>query len=356
VTRSRPLHYRNNIAHDRGRYYVRKMIGGRVVQRAFPTKRAATMFVEHLVLEAAGVYLAEFVPTLTEATDEYVRELKRLDRSPHTVAYYGLRRKPLDAALGATPLDRITQAAINEYVEARQTEVGNGTINKEITALKTIFTAAGINQRWRLKKLSHRPKRKRVHPPAVVRGLWDRLSTPTRCAVGLCLFAGFRAEEVLRAHASWVHGEEIDCEMEKSGGDTNRTWLVKTMRDILPKRGNLVTVSKNVIRHELEDLSIELKIDPPYRGPGSFRGHCSTYAADLGFARDEIKLVLGHQFGDVTDRYIHSQQIAKKRKLLEAVEKHVFGTYNLVTVDDKDRSNVVTFGKIAQHTESSVKP
>ena len=38
MTRSRPLHYRNNIAHDRvmERYYVRKMIGGRVARVSMP--------------------------------------------------------------------------------------------------------------------------------------------------------------------------------------------------------------------------------------------------------------------------------------------------------------------------------
>ena len=64
-------------------------------------------------------------------------------------------------------------------------------------------------------------------------------------------------------------------------------------------------------------------IDPTYKGPGAFRGHCSTYATDLGFSRDDVKLVIGHQYGDATDRYIHSQQIEKKKKVLEAVEKLV---------------------------------
>jgi hypothetical protein len=340
------MNYKNNIAADGGRYHVRKSIGGHIYKRTFPTKRSALMYIEHLVLEAAGVYLTEITPTLTEAIDAYVRELTILNRSHHTLNYYALRRKPLEKILGDVSLDQITQPRINEYVEARQAEVGNGTINKEIVTLRTIFTAAQITPRWRLKSLSHRPKRKRVQPPGDVRKLWHALTQPVQCAVGLCLFAGFRAEEVWRAHASWIHGDEIDCEMEKSGGDTNRTWLVGTLRDILPARGKLVTKSESAIRYELERESAKLDITPPYMGPGAFRGHCSTYAADLGFPRDEIKLVLGHQFGDVTDRYIHSQQIEKKRKLLEAVERHVFGWYNPVTLDDAKGSNVVSFGEI----------
>ncbi len=351
---TRPLRYKNSIAKHNGAYHVRKMVCGKLHKRTFQTKRGAQMYIDALVLDAAGVYLDGITPTLTEAIDAYVRELKMLKRSHHTLGYYALRRKPLEKILGDVSLDQIRQRHVNEYVKARQAEVGNGTINKEIVTLRTIYTAAQITPRWRLKSLSHRARRKRVQPPADVRKLWHALSSPAQCAVGLCLFAGFRAEEVWRAHVSWVHGDEIDCEMEKSGGETNRTWLVETMRDILPARGKLVTKSEAAIRYELEKASTEFGITPTYKGPGAFRGHCSTYAADLGFPRDEIKLVLGHQFGDVTDRYIHSQQIEKKRKLLEAVERHVLGWDNTGTIDDVDRSNVVSFGEIKESTKAGV--
>jgi len=352
MTNNHQLHYKHNIAKHDGRYHVRKMVCGKLHKRTFATKRAALMYIDSLVLEAVGAVYAELVPTLTEAFDAYARELKMLKRSHHTIKYYELRRKPLEAGLGNVSLDQIRQQQINTYVEERQADVGNGTINKEITALRTIFTASDITPHWRLKSLSHRPKRKRVQPPTVVSELWHTLSSPAQCAVGLCLFAGFRAEEVWRANASWIHGEEIDCEMEKSGGDTNRTWLVETLRGVLPKRGKLVTKPEAAIRYELEKASTDLGITPTYKGPGAFRGHCSTYAADLGFSRDEIKLVLGHQFGDVTDRYIHSQQIEKKRKLLEAVEKCVFAGYNTGTTDDVNRSNVVPFGETRDRSQS----
>jgi integrase len=353
--RERPLRYSKNIAHDKvtGRYHVLKKIGGRQIKRAFPTRRAAIAFLEHLSLRAAGVAGAEIEPTVEEAFGQYEAELKRLGRSRHTIRYYQLRRKPLTIVLGKYQLSRVTQAMVNDYIDMRSHEVGNGTINKELTALRTIYTAANIAPAWRLKALTHRPKRKRVHQVETVQKLWSRLSRPTRCAVGLCLFAGFRAEEVWRAEASWVHGDEIDCEIEKSGGETNRTWLVKTLRDILPKTGKLVRKSESAIRYELEAASKALGIIPPYLGPGAFRGHCSTYATELGYSREECKLVLGHQFGDVTDRYIHSQQIEKKKKVLEAVEKYVLGSHQVVTpnvensLEYASRTNVVEFREVA---------
>jgi len=356
MARKRLLHYKKNIAYDKvtGRHYVLKKINGRQIKRSFPTKRSAIMFLEHLELRAAGVQLSEIVPTVHEAFEQYEVELQRLGRSQHTIQYYQKRRKRLVAMLGKYQLTSVTQQMVNDFIDMRATEVGNGTINKEITALRTVYTAANIAPAWRVKALTHRPKRKRVHPVETVRALWERLSKPTKCAVGLCLFAGFRAEEVWRADASWIHGSEIDCEIEKSGGETNRTWLVETLREILPKSGKLVRKSEPAIRYELEKLSKDLKITPPYLGPGAFRGHCSTYATDLGFSREECKLVLGHQFGDVTDRYIHSQQIEKKKKLLEAVEKYVLGGHQLVTPDgeksqkESKSSNVVEFEPVAQ--------
>lgn len=349
--RERPLHYSGNIAHDKvtGRYHVLKKAGGRQIKRAFPTKRAAIIFLEHMALRAAGAGGAEIEPTVEEAFTQYEAELRRMGRSKHTIRYYQLRRRPLVIVLGKYQLSRVTQAMVNDYIDMRSHEVGNGTINKELTALRTIYTAANVTPGWRLKALSHRPKRKRVHPVETVSALWRGLSRPTKCAVGLCLFAGFRAEEVWRADASWVHGSEIDCEIEKSGGETNRTWLVKTLCDILPKTGKLVRKSESAVRYELEAASKALKITPPYLGPGAFRGHCSTYATELGFSRDECKLVLGHQFGDVTDRYIHSQQIEKKKKVLEAVEKYVLGSHQVVTLDVENsleyanQTNVVEF-------------
>ena len=317
------MRYKNNIAKDGGRYHVRKMVCGRIVQRTFPTRRSAVMYLEHVVLEAAGVHLADLPRTLTEALDEYVARRVLLGRSAATLEYYATHRKAIEAAFGGVHLDRISQRTLEDYIAARRQEVGNGTVNKELMLLRSVYRHHDMKPPWRIELLTHTPKRRRVHPPEVVRAIWPRLSRPTQCAVGLCLFAAFRAAEVQRATAAWVHGNEIDCEIEKSGGDQNRTWLVGTLRDILPKRGKLVTKRKPQIEWELLSLSRELGIDPPYRGPGAFRHHCSTYAIDLGYPRDHVKLVLGHRFGDVTDRYLHSQQIEKKRRTLEAVESLV---------------------------------
>jgi integrase len=347
------MNYKNNIAHDGGRYHVRKKLNGKIIKRAFPTKRSAMMFLEYIVLDAAGVLLDGPPLTLSEAIDEYIAECERIGRSANTLHYYRAKRMALDAEFGNRLIGKILQRHIDAFIDQRRTEVCNGTVNKEVAFLKTIYHHCDVRPLWRAKPLSHRVKRKRVHPPSDVAGLWHTLTSPARCAVGLCLLTGMRAEEVWRADASWVHGDEIDTEIEKSGGETNRTWLVKTLRDILPKRGPLVTVAQGVIRHEIKRNSKMLKIDPPFGGPGVFRHHCATYATDLGIPRDHVKLVLGHQFGDVTDRYLHSQEIEKKRQVLEAVERHVFDGFLLGTPDATKSGENVPFDHIGHATEDT---
>jgi integrase len=331
--------YHSNIEYDRrrGRYRVRKMVNGRIHKGTFPTKRAAILFLEKIVLEGRGIHMAP-MPELTDAIEAHVEDCRLAGRSESTLRYYEMKRVPLEREL-AGPLNHINQGHIDAYVKARRDDgVTNGTINKEIAFLRAVYKFHETDPPWRLRALSHRSKRKRVLPPEVVREILQNVPEPVLCAVGLCLFAGMRAEEVWRADASWVHGDEIDVAMHKSGGDTNRTWLVETLRNVLPKKGPLVARHKWSVTYEMTKVSEKLDIEPRLYGPGIFRHCCATYATELGFPRDNIKLVLGHQFGDVTDRYLHSQQIAKKRAILEAVERYILGT-----TDDRTLPDVADF-------------
>ena len=320
--------FKAGIEYDRGRgvYRVRKIVNGKIHKGTFPTKRSAIVFIEKIVLDGRGIHVAELVPTVREAVDSYLRNCELAGRSESTFHYYSLRRKPLEESFGDERLDRLRQGHIDAHIEARKKVVGGNTISKELSFLLTVYRHVGIAPGWRLTALTVRPSRKRVHPVEQIRAVILEASEPVFCAVGLCLFAGMRAAEAWRADASWVRGEHIAVEMLKAGGEVNVTYLVEPLRDRLPKSGPLVTASEWQVGYELEKLSKKHGISPALRGPGIFRHHCATYAAELGFTREDRKLVLGHRFGDVTDRYVHSQEIGRKKKVLEAVAGYVFGT------------------------------
>ena len=324
--RARPLQWKNNLAHDKitGRYYVRVMVHGRVVQRAFPTKRSAVMFLEQVILSKQGVNFYRPTPTLSEARDSYNRRLELLNRAPATLDYYQRRAAVLIEAFSDVQLDRIGQADVERFItERRQAGIGASTTNKDLAALRTLYKHADVERRWKLDELSAHPKRKTVHPPEMVHKIWSLVTPPVRVAVGLCLLAGLRASEAFAADASWVHGSELYVPVRKTS-EWNRTWLVKTLRDLLPDDGPLVSCAAITVRRQLYAASMELGIMPPYWGPGVFRHYCASYAADAGFSPEQIRLVLAHQTGTVTDRYIRSQSIKTKRKILEAVERSVF--------------------------------
>lgn len=320
--------YKSCIEYDRahGRYRVRKVVGGRVRKGTFPTRRAAVLFLEQLSLEQHGILLGQGAASVAEGIDSYLRECRLAGRSPLTISYYEIRRKALESGFGQTPLYLISQAGMDAYVEARSNEVSTNTVAKEIAFLRSVYKHLGIAPLWRSRVLTERPSRRRVYPVELVRNLVSAASEPVFCAVGLCLFAGMRAAEAWRAEAGWVRDDLIEIQVLKAGGDVNVTYLVPALRERLPRAGPLVTANEAAVRYELEKLSKKVGISPPVLGPGIFRHHCATYAAELGFTREDRKLVLGHRFGDVTDRYVHSQEIGRKRKVLEAVAGYVLGT------------------------------
>jgi integrase len=299
------------------------MTNGRVTQRQFPTRRAAVLFLEHLALTRAGVPYSSPAPMLSEAADAYQQRLHRLERSDATVRYYEGRIQAIIDVIGDAPLDRITQRDIDYFVTQRRKYAAATTVNKELSALHTIYKHAGVAPEWNGEPLSAQPGRRVVRPPDVVRKLWAELTGPAKVAVALCLFAGLRRSEAFAADASWVQGSELRVVVRKTA-EHNRTHLVKTLRAILPKRGRLVAATEGQVCRAIATASKRAGIKPPYTGPGVFRHHCASYAADAGYSPEQIRLVLAHQTGTVTDRYIHSQSIKLKRKILEAVEKTVF--------------------------------
>jgi integrase len=344
------LKFKNNMCKDpaTGLWHIHKKIHGHTTQRAFPTKRAATLFLEHLVLEAAGVQIVGPAPTLAEARDAYIANRTLLGRSPRTIDMYHQKTAALIKGLGDKRLDRIDQRAIESYVLARQDEVCNGTINKELGTLRTFHTHSKVSPKWELEKLSHDPAEKQVYSPDVIRRLWSELSDELRLAVGLCLFTGMRGEEAYKAEHSWVDGDELRIPRDATKvGPGGKTYLVPTLRELIPAgrplREKLITLTENQIRDALYhacrtiDLMVLNKKDelvPAIKGVGLFRHHCVTYADENGWSEQDTQQVTRHTTGSQTGRYRHSHSILLKKRMLLDVEAHVFPERRATTAAD----------------------
>jgi integrase len=300
------------------------MIRGKVTQKGgFSSKASAKGYLDFLLLSSLNVPVERPAPTVAQAWANYEHHLEVLNRSPRTIDYYRAKMVPLADAFGTKQLTELSQQMIEEYVTERKETVTTGTINAELTLLKILHKSSESPARWKLEKLSHQVQPRFVHPPEVVRKLWDSLSQPSRCAVGLTLLCALRAEDAWRAEASWVNGRVLTLPYTKTGAFS--TWIVDTLFDVLPKKGPLVTLTSSGVRMELERVSKRLKISPPYRGVGSFRHHSATFAIDhCGYHHEDVKAILGHG-KTITDRYKRTEQIPLKRKLLEDVERVVFG-------------------------------
>jgi len=169
--------------------------------------------------------------------------------------------------------------------------------------------------------MTHHPARRLVRTPDEIALLWFHLSREARAGVGLCLLAGLRAAETYRADATWCRWKQKELWVPITKTNTwNRTALTDTLSKLLPRSGPLLTLTENQLRTQLIHASKSAGIHPPYQGPGAFRHHAATWAIDSGHTKEHVKLILSHASGSVTDRYIHTQSITQKRKVLQTVE------------------------------------
>lgn len=341
--------YGNNIEHDAKamRYRVRLVIHGKVYKKTFryrakeeqPAARLrAFEYVRQLdaVRDGRGV---EDLPaagmTLLVASTRYLEDLARSGAPATTCSFYKFKHEVIRRVFGdGARIDWITRKDVERYIERRTDDkVSTGTIKKELTALGTLQRHFDVKPGWLMPKalLRHKPKRRRVMPMSEVVKLWSVLPVEARIAVGLCLFAGFRAEEAYRAQASWCNFDAGEIYLPEEGtkkDEPNRTALVGTLAALLPREGVLVSVSRQVIRAHLEKASSDLGLSVHVGGPGLFRHVCATTLGELGYADREIALVLSHAYGTMRDRYIHSQAVEKKRTMLEAVEREFLKAQN----------------------------
>jgi len=173
--------------------------------------------------------------------------------------------------------------------------------------------------------LSHSPRERLVRSPEEIAALWRHLSPAARIPCGLCLLAGLRVSEAMRADQSWVRREQRELWVRvRKEGDPIKTALVDTLAALLPTSGPVVTIGEHVLDHELERASKAADIAPPLRGPGVLRHHCATWPVEYGdgkWSEHDARLVLGHRTTGVTARYVRSQGVARKRLFLEEVER-----------------------------------
>jgi len=326
-----PTMFRNNIEKASARRYrVRIERNGKVYKRTLRTRENAEAWLAQLEARLYGLHSRSPVPTLHEAAAEYQRTLTRLNRSPVTLEYYAAKYLAIERTLGNLPLDQITQAYVDTYVEERQAAgVSAGTVNKELAALRVLYKVAELAPAWKCARLTHNPAERLVRTPGEVGSLWVRLRPQTRAAVALALLAGMRASEVYRADASWLRREQREIWIPvRKRSDPMKTALLDTLEGLLPEAGPLVTATKGQIDYDLQAACVAVGLSPPYRGPGAFRHHCATWGVEYSegrFTVADARLILGHHQAGATARYVHSQQVERKRQFLELVETIFIG-------------------------------
>ena len=308
------------------RYRVRKEYRGKVYKVTLRTRENAEAWLAQLEARLYGLNTRQAAPTIQEAADEYQATLTRLNRAPVTIEYYYSKYLAIRQTLGNLPLDQITQAYVNTYVERRLAAgVSPGTVNKELAALRVLYKLADLAPAWKCATLTHNPAERLVRSPGEVGRVWVRLSPETQAAVALALLAGMRASEVYRADAEWLRRDQREIWIPvRKRRDPMKTALVDTLAGLLPAGGKLVQARKGVVDYELHSASVACGLAPPYRGPGAFRHHCATWGVEYGggqFTVADARMVLGHHQAGATARYVHSQQVERKRQFLEVVEK-----------------------------------
>jgi len=312
-------------------YRARTVLRGKVRKFTHKNRALVEQWLEERDRERAGLPASgrSRRHQLRQAFDGYLAELRKYRRPPTTVQYYGNKFTQLREGLGEDGfLDWLGQAEIDAYITERLEQVSVGTVLKELRALATVCTWLKLRSTWEIPRMlaeSHKPKRRRIPTVAVAARLWLQLEPPARASMGLCLLAGWRAQEALRATAAWCDWRARELYLPEEGTkehEPNRTAMVATLARILPRKGRLVAATKGQVTAQFKRASAATGLEPSIQGPGIFRHCAATWLAELGFGRDDRQLILSHAHGDVTERYTHSQLVGRKREMLRKLEAY----------------------------------
>jgi integrase len=331
------------------RWHARKMIGGRVIQRSFPTKRLAVMFLETMVADAVasiyGIEIAEAPRTLEDVFDEYIGERKLYGRSEQTITHYRWASVGLYKHLGKTHSPVLNRATVNEYVSRRQQDgATNAAIIRELKVLRTVVRHVVGEQAltWQLPALNVPPAVRLLPSDTEILAIWQALEDrpDVRTAIILGVLTGMRAGDVLQAGPSWRRGELIDVPMSKRRGIVNTLPVVATLaahldgleapRYVPCTAASIKMVLQRLTRPRDKDTPPLVATARPWHGLGHLRHICATWAAQAGHDEESVGLVLGHAGRTVARRhYITDESVAAKKKVLESVEKRWLKVFTL---------------------------
>jgi len=328
--------YRGRVGRDvlpngKAVYRARTVVRGKVRKYSHKTRALLEEWIEERDRERAGLPASGRTRRhqLRQAFDGYLAELKRYKRPTTTQQYYSNKFTQLRGGLGEDGfLDWLGQAEIDGFIAQRLEQVGIGTVLKELRVLATVTRWLKVRTEWEIPRMlaeSHKPKRRRIPSVEAAARLWLRLEPAARAAMGLCLLAGWRAQEALRATAAWCDWRARELYLPEEGTkerEPNRTAMVATLAKVLPRKGRLVAATKGQVTAQFKRASRGAGVEPAVQGPGIFRHCCGTWLAELGYGRDDRQLILSHAHGDVTERYTHSQLVGRKREMLRKLEAY----------------------------------
>jgi integrase len=332
----RAVKYRNRIGRDvlpsgKAVYRAKTVVRGQPRKFTHKNRVLVEQWLEERDRERAGLPASgrtrRFL--LRQAFDGYLAELRKYRRPATTVQYYENKFTQLREGLGEDGfVDWLGQTEIDAYITQRLEQVGIGTVLKELRALATVCSWLKLRREWEIPRMlaeSHKPRRKRIPTVEAAARLWLRLEPPARAAMGLCLLAGWRAQEALRARADWCDWRARELYLPEEGTkerEPNRTAMVATLAAVLPRKGCLVAATKGQVTAAFKRASKAAGVEPAIHGPGIFRHCAGTWLAELGYGRDDRALILSHARGDVTERYTHSQLVGRKRAMLRKLEAY----------------------------------
>lgn len=140
-----PSFHHNKRRLEDGRWQVRKMVMGKVVERVLDTEDDADKLIMDLRRAAVGVAAPPPIKSLAQVVADYQRKLASEDAPSDTQDYYTRIAKHLQQHLGPNAPPPQSQREIVSYVERRKASGGQGvSILKELSALKTFIDRKSV--------------------------------------------------------------------------------------------------------------------------------------------------------------------------------------------------------------------
>lgn len=319
--------YRDGIGYDRARglWRVRVCRAGRIYKASARSKEEAERIRDLLRYGRGSI---EESWTLSTAAAQWISRLLAIGRSPETIRYYDAKLAALFRGLGDRLLTSITDADISAYVRARREAGASGrTIREELAILARVYRAVRVPLPWVMPRIRIEERYRRVPQPEEVARLWLALGQhPARAALGLCLLAGLRASEAMRARAEWYDRERQVLVLPGRATKTGRSRelpVVATLAALIPDRGPIVQASELAVRDAFRRASAKAGL-PEWSGPGLGRHAFATWCVAFGGrVLEQVADALGHSRpGLPTARYVHAVALQPMlRPMAELVER-----------------------------------